>query len=623
MSYLRRLKNYSLETRKFKTRMLKAVILITVLVILLIIRLFNLQIFNYNLYSNLATNNQLENLPIEPNRGLIYDRNGVLLAENLPTFSLNIVIEHVKNIKATIDNLKTIINITPDEIKQFNKDLQHRHRFEHIPIKLKLSQAEVADFYINQYRLPGVIIDTKMIRHYPLANDTVNALGYVGRISKQDLNNIDASNYSTSDFIGKTGIEKYYEPTLRGKTGYKVTEVDASGHIVRTLKIIPPIPGDNLYLTIDSKLQQIALNALGKERGAIVAIDPNNGEILALVSNPTYDPNLFVSGIDSTTFNKLQFSSDKPMYNRATRSQFPFGSTIKPFIALQGLDAGVISPGFKISDSGWFKLENSSHTYRDNKYQGHGMVDITKAIIVSCNTFFYSLGSKLGIEKIDDILTRFGFGNKTKIDLAEESSGIVATPKWKMNRTGKHWYPGDTIISSIGQGDMATTPLQLASAVAAISMHGQRFQPHLLLTDQKPDGTKIQQNPIILQAVLLKNPNNWNIVINAMKEVVTRGTARVRFGSNPEYTVAGKTGGAQLYHHKIVNENPTPESEEKFPKHLRNHSLFMAFAPIENPKIAIAVITENSTIAPQVARKVLDCYLVKPPVIQSDSDGPP
>ncbi|HBS52003.1 MAG TPA: penicillin-binding protein 2 [Coxiellaceae bacterium] len=614
MFHLNRLRNYNRETKQFKNRVLKAVVLITILLILLIIRLFNLQIFNYKLYSNLAEHNQLEHLPIEPNRGLIYDRNGILLAENLPIFNLNIITEYVKNIKATLDNLKTIIAITPDEIKQFNKALRHHHRFEHIPIKLKLTQEEVADFYINQYRLPGVAINTKMIRHYPLANEVVNALGYVGRINKQDLNNIDTSNYSTSDFIGKIGIEKYYETTLRGKTGYKVAEVDASGHVVRILKIIPPTPGDNLYLTIDSKLQKVAINALGKEHGAVVAIDPNNGEILALVSNPTYDPNLFTSGIDSTTFNKLQFSNDKPMYNRATRSQFPFGSTIKPFIALQGLDTGIITPSFKISDPGWFKLESSSHIYRDWVYNGHGIVNITKAITESCNIFFYTISVKLGIEKIANILERFGFGSRINIDIPEESSGIVATPKWKMKHTGKHWYLGDTVISSIGQGDMATTPLQLASGVAAIAMRGQRFQPHLLLANQKPDGSKISYAKIPLPAVMLKNPNSWNIVINAMEGVVNnpKGTAHARFGSNPAYTVAGKTGGAQLYHHKIVNENPSPESEKKFPKRLRNHNLFIAFAPIENPKIAIAVVTENSPIAPQVARKVLDYYLVKP-----------
>ena len=609
------IKNYIRETRQFKKRMLKATVLIILLLTLLVARLFNLQIFNYKLYSDLATHNQLEHLRIEPNRGLIYDRNGILLAENLPTFNLNIVTERVKNFKTTLNDLKTIIDITPSDIQQFKKALQQRHRFEYIPLKSKLTPEEVASFYVNQYRFPGVTIDTKMIRHYPLAGDAVNVLGYVGRINKQEQKNINADNYNSNDFIGKVGIEKYYETRLHGKTGYKVVEVDAGGHIVRTVKIIPPIQGDTLYLTIDSKLQKIALDALGKEQGAVVAIDPNNGEILAMVSNPSYDPNLFTSGIDSITFNKLQFSSSKPMYNRATRSIFPFGSTIKPFIALQALDTGTITPNFKISDPGWFKLENSKQPpIRDWQHNGHGIVNITKAITESCSTFFYAISIKLGIGKIDAILEQFGFGNKTNIDITEESSGIVASPKWKMKHTGKHWYPGDTLNSGIGQGDMKTTPLQLAQGVAAIATHGRRYQPHLLLANQTTSETRVTQKTIPLPPITLKNPDNWDIVINAMQAVVTNpiGTAYTRFGSNPAYSVAGKTGTAQLYHHKIVNENPTPESEEKTSKHLRNHSLFIAFAPVENPKIAIAIVVENNSTAPKVARKILDHYLTEP-----------
>lgn len=610
---MKQLKNFNYETKQFKNRMFKATILIVVLIVFLILRLFNLQIFNYKLYAELASHNQLEYLPIEANRGLIYDRNGILLAENLPIFSLNIVAKRVKNLKTTINELKTIIDITPSDIEQFKRELQQHRHFEHIALKMKLTQEEVARFYVNQYRFPGVSIDTKMIRHYPLAENTVNVLGYVGRITKEELKNINANNYSKNDLIGKVGIEKYYETTLHGKTGYKVAEVDAGGHIVRTVKIIPPISGNILYLTIDSKLQKVALDALGKEHGAVVAIDPNNGEVLALVSNPSYDPNLFVGGIDSTTFNKLQFSSSKPMYNRATKSIFPFGSTIKPFIALQALDTGTITPNFKISDPGWFKLENSKQPpIRDWQHNGHGIVNVTKAITESCSTFFYAIAIKLGIVKIDDILERFGFGSKTNIDITEESAGIIASPKWKMKNTGKHWYPGDTLNAGIGQGDMKTTPLQLANGVATIAMHGKRYQPHLLLATQTPNEARIAQKIISLPEVTLKNPNNWNIIINAMQKVITDpvGTAHARFGSNLAYTVAGKTGTAQLYHHKIVNENPTPESEENTPKHLRNHHLFIAFAPIENPQIAIAVITENVNMAPQVARKVFDYYLL-------------
>lgn len=614
MINLQQIKNYSQEVKLFKKRIFRAIFLIGVLLVVLVTRLLNLQVFNHEFYSNLSSNNQLAYLPIEPNRGLIYDRNGVLLAENLPTFSLNIIAKNVKNYKESIENLKTIIDITPEDIKQFEKTAKRKQRFEHIPLKMKLTSKEMAAFYTNQYRSPGIIIENKMLRHYPLTSDTVNVVGYVGRISKQDLKNIDANNYSASDFIGKVGIEKYYENSLHGQTGHKVIEVDANGKIIRTLKVIPPIHGDNLYLTIDSKLQQIALKSLedNQEKGAVVAIDPNNGEVLAMVSNPSYDPNLFATGIDNATFNNLQSSKDKPMYNRATKSLFPLASTIKPFLALQALDTSTISTNDKIYDPGWFKLPNNNHKYRDWKYKGHGIVNITKAIIVSCDTFFYDLSVKLGISKISNILNRFGFGNKTYIDIEEESAGIVATPDWKRKNTGNPWYTGDTIISGIGQGFMSTTPLQLAHGVATISMRGQRFKPHLLLATQKSDKTQKVEPPIPLPAVMLKNSDSWEIVIKAMEQVIKNpeGTAHRRFGKNIPYTVAGKTGGAQLYHHKIVNEVQYKD-RSKIPKHLRDHSLFIAFAPIENPEIALAVVVENSSTAPKIAKQILDYYFAK------------
>lgn len=605
------LKNYNQEKNKFKNRVIKSAILISILITILVGRLFNLQIINYKFYTSLSEHNQLEYLPIESNRGLIYDRNGVLLAENLPSFSLNIIPELVQkhNINNTINSLKTIINITPDDIQQFHKTLKQRRHNEHVPIKLKLSQEEVATFYLNQYRFPDVVVEAQMIRHYPLGEITASALGYVGRINSKDLKNIDANNYSASNFIGKIGIEKYYEKTLHGTTGYKVAEVSATGRIVRITKNIPPIHGDTLYLTIDSKLQQVAHEALGKERGAVVAIDPNNGEILALVSHPSFDPNLFANGIDSATFDNLQSSSDKPMYNRATLGSYPLASTIKPFIALQALDTEIITPNFTISDPGWFKLVNSKQIWRDWAFHnnGHGVVNIIRAIIISNDTFFYTIAVKLGIDKIDDILMRFGFGNKTNIDIAEENPGIVASPKWKIKHKGTHWYTGDTVISGIGQGFMLASPLQLANGVSAISMHGKRFQPHLLLFTKKQDNTLIKQATIPLDPVVLKNPSNWNIVINAMQGVIANheGTAHSTFRPIPTYTIAAKTGGAELLHHRILGNNP-----ESSPKHLRNHKLFIAFAPVENPKIAIAVVTENSIIAPQVARKILDYYLV-------------
>lgn len=604
------IKNHKQERFLFKRRLLKISVIIAILVLILIGRLFYLQIYNYKLYTTLSEQNQFALLPIEPNRGLIYDRNGVLLAENLPVFSLSIIPDHVPNLATTIANLQKIIAISPDNLNQFYRFLKQHRRSDHIPLKLKLSKEELANFYINQFRFTGVVIDANMIRHYPLAETTTSVTGYVGRISIHDLQQIDEQNYSASHFIGKTGIEKNYETELHGKIGYQEVEIDAFGRILRTIKQVPPIPGDNLYLTIDSKLQQVATEALANENGAIVVVNPATGEILALASHPSFDPNLFAEGINNKTFQELQHSPDKPMFNRAIKGQFPFASTIKPFIALEGLDTNTINKTFTIYDPGWFKLPNSEHIYLDWE-RGHGKVNITKAIIVSCDTFFYTLAVKLGIEKIDNILERFGFGQKIGVDLAEEQAGVVASPAWTIAHAKRPWYPGDTVISGIGQGFMSATPLQLAMGAAAIAEHGKRVQPFVLLQSIHPDGTVTIRQPTALTPVILNDRANWDTVISAMEQVVNSqsGTARARFGGNHPYTIAGKTGTAQLYHHK-TDENGNV-IQVSVPKRLRNHTLFIAFAPIENSQIAIAVVAENITTAPTIARKVIDEYLLR------------
>lgn len=614
----RKIKNHQLESRIFRQRLFFATMVVGFLIGILVVRLFYLQISQNKYYTNLAQHNQRELFPIEPNRGLIYDRNGVLLADNIPIFTLAIIPDYVSDVDKTIKELQQIVELNQDNLRQFYRALKQHQPYEHIPIKYKLTQDEVANFYVNQYHLPGVVVDANLIRHYALGETMASIIGYVGKINTQDLKNPNNTNYTANSFIGRLGIEKYYEAALRGKLGYQEVEIDANGHIIRTTKNIPQQPGNNLYLSVDSKLQKAALDALGEEKGAIVAIDPNNGEVLALVSNPTYDPNLFAYGIDSETFQQLQNSTDKPMYNRAIRGHFPPASTIKPFIALQGLDTGTITPTFTISDPGWFKLPNSTYIYRDWQPSGHGKVNLSKAIIDSCDTFFWTLATKLGIAKVDDILIRFGFGNKTNIDLSEELPGIVASPEWKQANIHKTWYPGDTVNSGIGQGFMSATPLQLASATAIIAARGVRFQPHLLLKTIQPTGSSIEQKPIPLATVAFKNPKHWDLVIKAMQNVVMNplGTAYTRFGANPAYTVAGKTGTAQLFRHHFNEENGSFDSEDNTPKNLRNHSLFIAFAPINNPKIAIAVVVENSVIAPVVARKVIDNYLLSPEELQ-------
>lgn len=614
MSKLSNIKNLTLEKRLFQRRLIVALVIVIILTGMLVLRLAYLQLFQHKVYATLSEKNYLELLPIEPNRGLIYDRNGVLLAKNVPVFSLDVVPDQVKDLPDTITALQQIIAISPTDLEQFYKAVKRESGYEPIPLKFKLTDTEVARFSVEQYKFPGIIINARMIRSYPLGKTMVDVLGYVGRIDMQDLIQLNVADYSTSNFIGKIGVEKYYEQQLHGTIGYKQVEIDASGRPVRVVKTIPPIPGNNLYLTIDSKLQAVALKAFGKERGAVVAIQPETGEVLALVSSPSFNPNIFVVGISTKKFNALQNSAGRPMYNRAIRGQFPMASTIKPFLALEGLDSGVITPNYTIFDPGWFQLPNTSHIYHDWQIHGHGRVNVTTAIIVSCDTYFYNLATMLGIQRIDDILSRFGFGRQTGIDLVGEASGLVPSPAWKMHAKGVSWFTGDTVISAIGQGFMLTTPLQLASAAATLANRGMRFRPQVLLLQQTADGQIIKQQPIAEDPVMLNDKKAWGIIIKAMQGVVKSarpwGTARIRFGINPKYTIAAKTGTGQVTS-KYRDEDAYGNTN--IPKRLRNHTLFIAFAPVKNPKIAIAVVVEHSPIAGTVARKVLDYYLLQEP----------
>lgn len=613
MSKLTNVKNLFLEKRLFENRLAVAVIIIAILTIALITRLVYLQIIEHHRYVTLSKQNYLAIMPVEPTRGLIYDRNGVLLADNVPVFGLDVTPYYVKNMPKMLAQLQKLVKLSPDDLKQFYKDLKRRPSYAPIPLKIKLTEVEVAKFSESQYRFPGVLLKARMIRDYPLGPTTVAALGYVGRINAQELAHLDPVNYSVTNFIGKTGIEKYYEAELHGTVGYKQVEVNASGRPLRVLKYVPPINGTNLHLTIDSKLQQVAIKALGKQEGAVVAIQPNTGQILALVSTPTFNPNLFVQGISSKQYAKLTQSPNMPLYNRATRGQFPMASTIKPFLALEGLDVGVITPSYTIFDPGWFRLPGTKHIYHDWKRGGHGRINLTRAITVSCDTYFYNLSVLLGIQRIDDILTRFGFGQPTGIDMPEESIGLVPSPAWKKRHEGEPWYIGDTVISAIGQGFMLTTPLQLADATVALANRGLRFKPDLLLQQDLPNGQTINYTPIAEDPVMIQHPKAWNIVIKAMEDVVTNiyGTARLRFGTTPPYTVAAKTGTGQVISKRYRDEDAYGDTHIK--KSLRDHSLFIAFAPVKNPKIAIAVIVEHSPIAGTVARKVLDYYLLHKP----------
>lgn len=603
------IKNYLLEARIFHRRIYFAVFLIVIMLGFLIGRLYYLQVLKNQLYTTLSNQNQISLIPIDPNRGLIYDRHGVLLAANIPVYSLDVVPDRVKNFKMALEDIKKIIDITPEEIHQYQKALRQKRSFEGVPLKLNLEEDEVARFYLEQYRFPGFGITARMMRYYPQGDTMVSALGYVGRINEQEQAEVDPVNYAASNYIGKLGVEKFYESILHGTVGYQEVEIDANGRVVRIMKYIPPIAGKNIYLSLDSKLQMAAEDALGEEQGAVVAINPNNGEVLAFVSNPRYDPNVFVKGIRTADYKALQQDPRRPLYNRALRGLYPAGSTVKPFLGLQGLDSRVIDVNFKIRDNGYFYLPGVSRPWKDWNWKrgGHGIVDIHKAIVESCDTFFNTLANKMGIRLLDDILYRFGLGQRTGLDVKEEIAGVVPSPEWKRKSMGQGWYGGDTVNAGTGQGYTLVTPLEMASAVATMANRGIRYQPRFLYQWQNLDGSLQKQKPILQPPVVLKNPDNWAIVHAAMRDVVAspRGTAHSLSYGTP-FSVAGKTGTAEVFRPKSYGD----EDSDAIPTKYRSHAWFIAFAPAEKPQIAIAVLVEHHPHqAVVVAKQVLNYYL--------------
>lgn len=597
------IKNPQYELKLFLHRLIIVSIVIFCLTLLLFFRLMMLQIFQEDRYLTLSNQNQLGLIPIEPHRGLIYDRNGVLIADNLPIFSLDIIPARVTSLKKTIAELKQLFSINDEEIKNFYKSKEGKKRFQPTPLKFNLTEAEIAKFYVNQWRFPGVMITSRFMRYYPQAENLVPVLGFMSRINESELQSLDSVNYSATSQIGKLGIEKHFESILHGQVGYQQVETDANGRIVRTLKKVPPVPGHHLYLTIDSQLQKAAAEALGNQPGAVVAIAPQSGEVLALYSNPSYDPNLFVTGIKPKDYQTLQNAKGRPLYNRALRGLYAPASTAKPYMALEGLSSGVVTPNFSVVDPGYFIFGH--HTYKDWRKGGHGVVNAEKAITSSCDTYFFTLAVKLGIYRMVDILTQFGFGQKTGIEIDEELAGLVPTPAWKKKVHHHAWYTGDTIVNGIGQGYLLETPLQMASGVASIANQGKRMQLHLLYKMVTPDGQMIQTKPHLISRINIA-ADHWKIVQKGMIGVIQApwGTG-FRFGKNIPYSVAAKTGTAQVFHSNVRYK------ESDVPEYLRDHSTFIAYAPVEHPQIAIAVVAEHSELAASVARRVIDTFLIK------------
>ncbi len=606
------IKDHFRETRLFTTRAVFALLLTIVLMFVLLGRLVDLQILEHESYKVLSDRNRIHIRPITPTRGLIYDRNGVLLAQNLPSFSLDIVPEKIEDMDSTINELAELVTISEDDIKAFKVRLKKTSR-RHKPVSLRsrLSDEEIARFAVNRHRFTGVDTVARLYRHYPQGSLGAHALGYVGRINEQELQRIDPTNYEGTNYIGKTGLEKFYEDLLHGEVGIEQIETNSQGRTLRSLGSTPPIPGLNLHLGLDIELQRIAENAFGKNNGALVAIDPLDGNVLALVSMPTFDPNLFVGGIDSKTYKALQDSRDQPLFNRALRGRYPPGSTIKPFYGLAGLEYGLIHPGVSTICPGWYMLDGDDRKYRDWKKRGHGPVDLSQAIVESCDVYFYDLALTLGIDRLSQFMEPFGFNDLTGIDTSGELAGLMPSREWKRKARHEPWYPGETLITGIGQGFSLTTPLQLASATAALSLYGQQLRPRLVAATEDPDSNERVWLPAIPNvAVPIINISNWEYIIRAMTKVVhsPKGTAR-RISRGVKYKIAGKTGTAQVFGIKQDEEYVAEDIE----KHLRDHALFVGFAPVDNPRIAIAIVVENGgsggAVAAPIARKIMDHYL--------------
>jgi len=606
------LKDHFHETQIFNQRVLVAAIFMVFLLLLLLSRLVYLQITNQQHYSTLSENNRVSIRPIAPTRGLIFDRNGVLLAQNLPSFTLEIIPEHVKDLDDTLEKLKQLVAISEEDLKDFKKNLRKKRRFEGIPLRSRLTDEEVARVSVQENQLPGVIIKAQLSRHYPQGKLASHAVGYVSRINEAELRKLNASNYSATTHIGKVGIERTYENLLHGKVGYQHIETNAQGRVLRVLERTLPVSGKNLYLNMDAKVQAIAEKSLAENNGALVALDPRDGSVLAIASMPIYDPNLFVHGISSKDYRALSTSPERPLFNRALRGQYPPGSTIKPMMGLAGLELNQLQQHDDINCPGWYMLKNDERRYRDWKKEGHKHTDLDKAITESCDVFFYDLALTLGIDNISSYLAHFGLGEKTGIDLRGELGGLNPSREWKRRTRNLPWFPGETLITGIGQGFMLTTPLQLANATAAVALKGQRFKPRMLYGIQDQ-----QYQPVIktkaesLESIPISEEKNWQYVIKSMRNVVhgLHGTARgIKYGL--KYDIAGKTGTAQVF--GIAQD--AEYKKEEIAKKLQDHALFIGYAPIDDPRIAVALIVENGgsggSVAAPIVRKVMDQYLL-------------
>lgn len=602
------LKDARREQRIYSARTATALLFVAAMLGILLVQYYSLQISEYETYSTASERNRVQLRPLPPKRGLIYDRNGVLLADNRPSYTLSIIVERVDDLDATLENLQALVPIDESDIDKFRSRASQRRPYEHVPLRFRLDDEEQAKIAVNRHRLPGVIIDAQLQRHYPHGALFAHALGYVGRINTQELETIDTVDYRGTFHIGKIGVERFYEDELHGTVGYQTVETNAHGRVLRVLESIDPTPGADLRLHLDFELQRIAHYALAERRGAVVAMDPLTGGILALVSTPSFDSNLFVNGISSRNYSALRDSPDVPLFNRTVQGQYPPGSTVKPMIAMAGLESGLIDPEYTVPDPGWYRLPGDRRRYRDwilrIRGTGHAPeVALKMAIAESCDVYFYDLARRLTIDGMHDYLQHYGLGARTGVDTTAERRGVLPSRAWKRAALNQPWYPGETLSAGIGQGYMLATPLQLAVATSVLATRGERREPRLLASM----GGAAQSAP--MGETLMAEGINWDSVVESMREVVhgRRGTARA-ISRNMDYEMAGKTGTAQV----IGIAQDAVYDEDAIDARHRNHGLFIAFAPLEAPTIAVAVIVENgggSGAAYPIARTVIDAWL--------------
>ena len=599
------------EQRLFARRSRIGFTIIVACLVALALRYFHLQVIRHDDFSVRSETNRVQVRPAAPNRGLIYDRRGRLIAENRPAYRLELIPEKVADVEAALAELSGLVELSEDELERFRRN-RHRYRdFESIPVRFNLSEREVARFAVNRHHLQGMEVVPYLARHYPYGELLTHVLGYVGRLDARDLASVDRADYRGTTHIGKIGIERQYERELHGASGFERVETNARGRVLRVLERENPVAGSDLVLSIDAAVQQAAWETLGDRAGAVVAMDPADGTVIAMVSKPAFDGNAFVHGIGSSAYQAILEAPDRPLFNRALNGGYEPGSTMKPFIGLAGLELDVIRRDRQVFSSGEFFLEGQERPFRDWKEEGHGWVDIRGALEESVNTYFYQLALDLGIDRIHAYLSQFGFGHPTGIDLPGESSGLLPSRDWKRGRYGEAWYPGETVIAGIGQGFNVVTPLQLAGALSALINGGVRMQPNLLYAKKRPSDERAERmDAAVAETIPVRDRRDWDVVLEGMRRVVNgiRGTAR-GVALDATYVIAGKTGTAQVY--GLAEDEEYEESEVA--EHLRHHALFIAFAPFDEPRIAVAVVVDHggagSRVAAPVARATIDAWL--------------